>query len=72
MRVRLTRKLADRINGIDLAGRSAGDVLNLPDRDALCLLAEGWAAVDERPARRNRSIVDTGITNSARRRRKRS
>lgn len=43
MRVRLTRKLAERIDGIDLSGRSVGDVLDLPDREALCLIAEGWA-----------------------------
>jgi len=43
MRVRLTRKLAECIDGVDLAGHTVGDVLDLMDRDALCLLAEGWA-----------------------------
>ncbi len=34
MRVQLIRKLADRINGIDLSGRIPGDILELSDRDA--------------------------------------
>jgi hypothetical protein len=43
MLVRLTRKLAERINGIDLCNRAVGDVMELPDREALALVAEGWA-----------------------------
>ena len=43
MQVRLTRKLAECIDGVDLAGRVVGDVLEVSDRDARCLIAEGWA-----------------------------
>ncbi len=43
MLARLTRKFAERINGIDLRNRAVGDVVDLPDREALGLIAEGWA-----------------------------
>ena len=45
IRVRLTRKLAERLNDIDLSGRTVGDVLELSDRHAMILLAEGWAEI---------------------------
>ena len=45
MLVRLTRKLAERINGIDLRNRAVGDVMELPDREANGLVAEGWAVL---------------------------
>jgi hypothetical protein len=41
--VRLTRKYADSIDGIDLSERQVGDRLPLPSRDARMLIAEGWA-----------------------------
>jgi CheY-like chemotaxis protein len=41
--VRLTRKLAPFIDGIDLSRRSIGDILDMPERDARTLIAEGWA-----------------------------
>jgi hypothetical protein len=43
MCVRLTRKLADRIDGIDLSNRSVGELIDLPPRYASLLIAEGWA-----------------------------
>ncbi len=43
MRVRLVRKLADRIDGIDLSRRCVGEVLDLRAADARLLIAEGWA-----------------------------
>jgi CheY-like chemotaxis protein len=43
VKVRLTRKLADRINGVDVTGRAVGEVLQLSRRDAEILMAEGWA-----------------------------
>ena len=46
MRVRLTQKLAERVDGIDLTGMAVGDVLELPDRQALCLILEGWATAE--------------------------
>jgi hypothetical protein len=44
MSVRLTRKYADAIDGVDLSGRKVGDKLELSSRDARMLIAEGWAA----------------------------
>jgi hypothetical protein len=44
MKVRLTRKFAELINGVDLSKVRAGDTLDLSTRDAQILLAEGWAA----------------------------
>lgn len=48
MRVRLTKKLAEMINGVDLRPHKPGDVLDLPDHDARLLLSEEWAAVERR------------------------
>jgi len=48
MRVRLTRKLAERVDGIDLSAHAEGDWLDLSRRDAELLLAEGWATPTER------------------------
>jgi hypothetical protein len=43
MRVCLKRKLAGKINGVDLKGYQAGDVLELPPSQARMLVTEGWA-----------------------------
>ncbi len=43
MRVRLTRKLAQRVDGIDLSPFREGDVLDVSVREAELLVAEGWA-----------------------------
>jgi hypothetical protein len=43
MRIRLTRKLSQLLNGVDISRRNVGDVIDLPRRDAELLLAEGWA-----------------------------
>jgi hypothetical protein len=43
MLVRLTVKLADLVNGIDLSRCAEGDVIDLSDRDARILIEEGWA-----------------------------
>lgn len=41
--VRLTRKLAEVIDGIDLSSKRVGDLLELTPREAETLVAEGWA-----------------------------
>ena len=51
MAVRLTRKLADMIDGIDLSTATVGDVLHLPWNRAWLLIAEGWAEMIERRRR---------------------
>jgi hypothetical protein len=43
MLVRLTQKLADSIDGIDLSGRAVGDAIEVSPREASLLIAEGWA-----------------------------
>jgi hypothetical protein len=43
-KVRLTRKFANLIDGVDLSHRHAGDELELSDRDARLLILEGWAS----------------------------
>jgi len=54
--VRLTRKLADCLDGIDVSCYRPGDVLDLPDADAELLIAEGWA--DRRREIRSSSVAD--------------
>jgi hypothetical protein len=51
MRVRLTRKLADSLDGIDVSAYNEGDVVDLPRSQARLLMAEKWA----RPVERRRS-----------------
>jgi hypothetical protein len=43
IKVRLTKKLAARLNGVDVSALHVGDLLELPDRTAYILIAEGWA-----------------------------
>lgn len=43
MLIRLTRKLAELVDGVDLSHCSEGDVLELPRAHAELLIAEGWA-----------------------------
>jgi hypothetical protein len=48
MVIRLTRKLADMIDGIDLSGYTVGQVIHLPVAAAKLLIAEKWAELVER------------------------
>lgn len=48
MRVRLTRKLAERLDGVDLTEYKVGDILNLTTSDAQLLVAEQWAIRERR------------------------
>ena len=54
--VRLTRKYAEAIDGVDLSGADVGDQLALPQRDAEMLIAEGWA--ERTPVEHNRRASD--------------
>lgn len=51
MKVRLTRKFADAINGIDLSKAHKGDTIDLSVHDATLLVAEGWAELAPDPDR---------------------
>ncbi len=42
-RVRLTKKLAPILNGIDLSKVEVGDIIDLPNATAVILIREGWA-----------------------------
>jgi|RhiMethySRZTD1v2_1073278.scaffolds.fasta_scaffold11957_1 hypothetical protein len=48
MKVRLTKKLAERIDGINLGASRVGDVLELSEPEARLLIAEDWATPRER------------------------
>ena len=43
MRVKLIRKFADVLNGIDLTEMRVGDVVDLKPHHAAILVVEGWA-----------------------------
>jgi hypothetical protein len=48
MKVVLTRKLADSMDGINVAGYAVGDVLDLTASEARLLVAEQWATPERR------------------------
>lgn len=65
--VRLTRKYAAMIDGVDLEDVSVGDLFELSPHDADMLIAEGWAepAADRRRAKllpRRAMAADTART----------
>jgi hypothetical protein len=64
MRVRLTRKLAEKIDGVDISAHQVGDVFNLSRGEARLLIAEGWAS----PIERTRSPDASGLPPPTRRR----
>jgi hypothetical protein len=43
VRVRLTKKLAAMLNGVDVSSLNVGDMIELPDSAARMLVAEQWA-----------------------------
>jgi hypothetical protein len=47
LRVRLVRKFALALNGVDLSKVHLGAVVDFPDVDARMLVREGWAEVVE-------------------------
>jgi hypothetical protein len=56
--VRLTRKLAQIIDGVNLGDAHVGDHLELSQHDAEVLIAEGWAErtqAADKPRRRKRT-----------------
>ena len=55
--VRLTRKYADVLNGVNLSGHDVGDRLPLPPRDAGLLIVEGWAAPTSTEERRRSDLI---------------
>jgi len=47
MKVRLTKKLAERIDGVYVGDRNVGDVLDLKPEQARLLIAEQWATPEQ-------------------------
>ena len=43
MLIRLTKKLAAVMNGVDVSSVNVGDVLDLPEPAARMMIEEGWA-----------------------------
>ena len=64
--VRLTRKYAEVIDGVNLQNASVGDRLELTPWEAEVLIAEGWAE----PERRRVSRPATAADNSRRRKKR--
>lgn len=60
MRLRLTRKFAARIDGIDLSRCEPGDVIALSADEAAILLAEGWA--EAAPPEQRSGLPEEGST----------
>ena len=58
VRVRLTKKLANRMDGVDVSPHRVGDILELPAAQARLLVAEEWAVDRERRRAANRVEVD--------------
>jgi hypothetical protein len=48
MKVVLTRKLANSMDGVNVAGHQVGDVLDLTVAEARLLVAERWATPERR------------------------
>ena len=67
--MRLTRKYAEVIDGVDLSDAHVGDRLDLSPHDAEVLIAEGWA---ERATRQHTSDVRAVAADEARRRKRSS
>jgi len=70
MRVRLVRKLAERIDGVDLRGHEVDEVFDVSPREARLLMAEEWAIAERRSAdlphkTERRSTSHSGLTQQA-------
>jgi hypothetical protein len=61
MRVRLTKKHAERIDDVDLRGCDVGDTIDVSPREALLLRAEEWALPERRGVDRTESLRDCRI-----------
>ena len=52
--IRLTKKLARIVNGIDITSINVGDIVELPNAAAAMMVREGWAeVVSERALRQS-------------------
>jgi hypothetical protein len=58
--VRLTRKFANRLNGVDVSAVKTGDVIKVSATEGAMLIAEGWAEQAS-----NQSAMKTNETESS-------
>jgi hypothetical protein len=67
MLVKLVRKLAERLDDVDLSRSVVGDVLNVSEREGTLLMAEGWAvpAADGERSRRQHSRAPLPLAKAA-------
>jgi hypothetical protein len=49
-RIRLTRKFANSVNGVDLTNRRVGEIFDLRSDAASILISEGWAELWVEPS----------------------
>jgi hypothetical protein len=63
IRVRLTRKLASTLNGVDLSHLKVGDIFELPDAAARMMIAERWAEIFDHISSGPQPQSDTSATN---------
>ena len=68
MRVRIVRKLADRVDGIDLTHFDVGEVIELPEMDGRLIVAERWGEFARREADLNGRGTDYGMVQAIDRR----
>lgn len=63
-RIRLTRKLAAVVNGVDLSSRKVGDIIELSDSLARMMIAERWAEPVDQPGVGHKPAQPDSITDS--------
>jgi len=63
LKLRLTRKLAEVLDGIDLSSAKPGEVIEATEHDAALLMAEGWAV----PARAAPELPRAEVADRSRR-----
>lgn len=59
MRIRLIKKFAERIDGVDLHRHFVGDLLDLEPSAARLLIAEGWGLAERRTTERRHDVSGT-------------
>ncbi len=67
MRIRLIRKLAQSMNGVDVSRVKVGDIVDLDDERGEMMIESGWAErIDDR------GVISSDVVAGVRRRRSRS
>jgi hypothetical protein len=67
MKVRLMRKFAEFIDGVDLTHRHVGDVIDVSHQEAEILMAEEWAAPADDSTTQGRATADDAPRRSRKR-----